>query len=230
MVISLDQLEKGIKGFVVISPDLEVMMTSLSQNCVPVKWSFAYLSLKSLGNWFVDLNDRYKFFETWANKVNYPPCVHWISAYTYPTGFTTGLLQKFARKDDKSPPIDKLAFDFIPTPRPVADITEQPKDGAFITGLFLEGAKWNHDKQFLMEPEVMELFCSMPVIHFRPIPMRAKSLPNLYVCPTYYYPSRQAIGARESFMISIELKTGDQASDFWIKRGTALLMSLSWAG
>jgi len=32
MVISLDQLEKGIMGLVLISPDLEVMMTSLSQN------------------------------------------------------------------------------------------------------------------------------------------------------------------------------------------------------
>jgi len=146
IVISLDQLEKGIKGEVVISPDLEVMMTSLGQNIVPIKWSFAYLSLKNLANWFVDLNERYKFFEGWSNKVSMPPCVHWISAYTYPTGFTTGLLQKFARKDDKSPPIDKLDFDFSPTPRPVNDITEQPKDGAYITGLYLEGAKWNHDK------------------------------------------------------------------------------------
>lgn len=209
MVISLDQLEKGIKGEVVISPDLEVMMTSLSQNIVPVKWSFAYLSLKNLANWFVDLNERYKFFEGWSNKVTMPPCVHWISAYTYPTGFTTGLLQKFARKDDKSPPIDKLDFDFQPTPRPVNDITEQPKDGAYITGLYLEGAKWNNDKQWLMEPEVMELFCAMPVIWFRPIPKRTKPLQNYYECPTYYYPSRQAIGARESFMIKIDLKCGD---------------------
>jgi len=29
---SLEQLEKGINGMVVISPDLEEMMTSLSQN------------------------------------------------------------------------------------------------------------------------------------------------------------------------------------------------------
>lgn len=146
MISTLEQLEKGIKGFVVISPDLEVMMSSLSQNIVPTRWSFAYLSQKSLANWFIDLNERYGFFEKWANKVHMPPFVHWISAYTYPTGFTTGLLQKFARKDDKSPPIDKLDFDFIPTPRPEADITDHPPVGAYIKGLFLEGAKWNHDK------------------------------------------------------------------------------------
>jgi|LauGreDrversion4_2_1035121.scaffolds.fasta_scaffold389204_2 dynein heavy chain len=32
---SLDQLDKGIKGFVVISPELEDMMGSLNQNVVP---------------------------------------------------------------------------------------------------------------------------------------------------------------------------------------------------
>jgi len=39
-----------------------------------------------------------------------------------------------------------LEFDFIPTNKPVSDITEVVKDGAFITGLSLEGAKWNADK------------------------------------------------------------------------------------
>jgi len=71
---SLDQLEKGIKGLVVISPDLEVMMDSLGQNIVPVKWGFAYLSLKNLANWFTELSERYKFFENWAHKV-ISPCV-----------------------------------------------------------------------------------------------------------------------------------------------------------
>lgn len=101
--------------------------------------------MKNLANWFTDLSDRYKFFETWSVKVN-APFVQYISYYTYPTGFTTGLLQKFARKDDKSPPIDKLDFDFIPIPRPPQDIQDHAKDGAYIYGLYLEGAKWNHDK------------------------------------------------------------------------------------
>lgn len=225
MRVSLRNLELGIKGIVVISPELEVMMTSLNQNIVPLMWSGSYFSLKNLGNWFTDLSDRYKFFETWATKGL--PYVQWISAYTYPTGFTTALLQKFARKDDKSPPIDKLDFDFIPIPRPVADIQDHAKDGAFITGLFLEGGKWNHEKQNLMEPEVMELACAMPVLHFKPIPKRTKPLQNIYECPCYYYPSRQAVGSRESFMIKIDLKTGEQPSEFWVKRGTAILMSLA---
>jgi len=171
MKSSLIQLEKGIKGEVVISPELEMMMYSLNQNTVPKAWSDSYFSMKNLGNWNTDLKARYEFFELWAQKGQ--PFVFHISYFTYPTGFTTSLLQRFSRKAG-SPPIDKLEFDFIPTQKSVADISEVVKDGAFITGLYLEGAKWNIEKQCLMEPEIMELICMIPVLHFKPIPKRAK--------------------------------------------------------
>lgn len=178
--------------------------------------------MKSLGNWNTDLKERYHFFELWAQKGQ--PFVYHISYFTYPTGFTTSLLQRFSRKAG-SPSIDRLEFDFIPTQKAVSDISEVVKEGAFITGLYLEGAKWNIEKQCLMEPEVMELTCMMPVIHFKPIPRRPRAPPGVYVCPTYYYPIRQGGIGRDSFMLNIDLKTGDQVPEFWVKRGTALLMS-----
>jgi len=177
MRVSLEQLEKGIQGLVVISPDLEEMMNSLLKNMVPRAWAIAYFSMKSLGSWNNDLKERYEFFQLWALKGQ--PFVYHVSYFTYPTGFTTSLLQKFSRKAG-SPSIDRLEFDFIPTQKSVQDISEVVKDGAFITGLYLEGAKWNLEKQCLMEPDVMELICFMPVIHFKPIPKRAKQPPGLY--------------------------------------------------
>jgi len=66
LVVNLDQLEKGIKGLVVISPELEEILNFLSDNKVPVAWSFAYFSLKPLANWFEDLGKRYEFFRTWS--------------------------------------------------------------------------------------------------------------------------------------------------------------------
>ena len=216
------QLEKGIQGFVVISPDLEAMLGSLQKNVVPAMWSFAYFSMKSLGNWVADLKLRYNFFELWAQKGQ--PFVYNVSYFTYPTGFTMSLFQRFSRKPN-NPSIDRLEFDYIPTSKTVADISEVVKDGAFITGLFIEGGKWNYEKHQLMEPDVMELECVMPVIHFKPIQKRLKPPPNIYVCPCYYYPIRQGGVGRDSFMFNVDLKTGDQPPEFWVKRGTALLMS-----
>ena len=55
---TLEELEKGIKGLVLISPELEAVLTSLFENKVPKSWSFAYFSLKPLATWMRDLSER----------------------------------------------------------------------------------------------------------------------------------------------------------------------------
>ena len=57
--ISLENLKKAIKGFVVMDEALEKMYTSFINNQVPVMWAnAAYPSLKSLGSWVKDLKLR----------------------------------------------------------------------------------------------------------------------------------------------------------------------------
>jgi dynein heavy chain len=204
------------------------MMSQFNENRVPDQWSFAYFSTKPLSNWKEDLSARYHFFREWVATGT--PNAFWISAFTFPTGFTTSLLQRFSRKKD-SPPIDRLDFDFIVQTRKLAEFMEGPKDGAYIWGLYLEGGKWDEEKGTLCEPEVMELYVPMPVIHFKPISKRAKPPQSIYECPCYYYPIRKGTVERDSYMMKVDLKmTSDFSSplskqDFWIKRGTALLMS-----
>lgn len=103
---------------------------------------------------------------------------------------------------------------------------EHPKDGANITGLYLEGAKWDEENDCLCEPEVMELYVPMPVFHFKPIPKRIKPPQNTFECPCYYYPIRKGTVVRDSYMMKIDLKLVDSTPDHWIKRGTAILMSI----
>lgn len=195
-------------------------MESLNDSKVPLDWSKTYFSLKPLASWVMDLKERFEFLTTWATKGS--PHHFWIGAFTYPTGFTTSLLQKFSRKAAAA--IDTLSFEFTMLNQSANAITDFPKDGAYISGLFLEGARWNFDKHCLEEPDVMELYCEMPVIHFRP---RASYKPpsGTYECPTYYYPNRAGTIVRDSYMMKIDLKYGDYPAEFWIKRGTALLMS-----
>lgn len=49
---------------------------------------------------------------------------------------------------------------------------------------------------------------------------------GMYLCPCYYYPVRSGGADRPSFVVGIELKSGSVTPDHWIKRGTALLMSV----
>jgi len=71
----------------------------------------------------------------------------------------------------------------------------------------------------------MELYVKMPVIHFKPIQKRSRALQNNYEAPLYYYPIRAGTVDRDSFIMKIDLKSGDNPASFWIKRGTALLLS-----
>lgn len=163
----LVQLERGSLGLEVISTEGEGILEALTQNRVPGAWAYCYFSLKPLANWFSDLNERYAFFQQWSAKGI--PLHFWLGAFTYPTGFTTSVLQKFSRYSRSGAPIDRLEFDFIPINKMPHEITEPPKDGAYITMLYLEGGSWDTDKGCLCEPDVMQLFVEMPVMHFKPI-------------------------------------------------------------
>ena len=219
---SLRNLALGIKGLMVISEELEEMFDSLFNGTVPPRWNNTFKSIKALGPWTLDLQQRTGQLKTWADEG--PPKVFWLSGFTFPTGFLTALLQTSARKNSVA--IDTLGWDFLVMSHDESSVNIQPKEGAYIKGLFLEGARWDLDAGCLSEPKPMELFCPMPIIHFKPVESRKKSGKGLHACPAYAYPVRTGSRENPSFMIEVDLKSGPRDSAFWTKRGTALLLSL----
>ncbi|BES94824.1 dynein heavy chain [Nesidiocoris tenuis] len=217
---SLKNLQKGIKGFMVMTPDLENIFECLYEGKIPNPWLKAYPSMLSLGSWSRDLIHRVDHFSRWANTLT-APLAFWLSAFTFPTGFLTAVLQTAARKDSKS--IDQLVWDFTPLEQAVI---RPPADGVFVRGMYLEGASWNRKEQTLMEPGLLELFCPLPPIHFLPVEQTKHKTKGLYECPVYYYPQRSGTQGRAAFVVVVELKSGNYSSEFWIKRGTAILLSL----
>jgi dynein heavy chain len=73
----------------------------------------------------------------------------------------------------------------------------------------------------------MELIVPMPIIHFKPVVSKKKAIKGTYMCPLYLYPIRTGSRERPSFLLYVTLKTGAHSPDHWIKRGTALLLSLA---
>lgn len=106
-------------------------------------------------------------------------------------------------------------------------IVEPPDSGVYVRATFLEGAGWDIKKACLVEPQPMQLVCPMPLIHFKPVEQLKKRTRGLYSCPCYYYSIRCGTGSRPSFVVAVDLKSGEEVSDFWVKRGTALILSLA---
>jgi dynein heavy chain len=220
----LKDLQSAAKGLIAVTPELEEVMDSILSYKVPSAWGTCFPSLKLLAAWMKDLEARAGQVAEWARSG--PPPVFWLPGMTYPTGFLTALLQTSARRNGIA--IDTLSWDFGVLTMPEKDLTaggSGPKEGAYCHGLFLEGAKWNKLEGCLAEPEPMQLYCEMPVIHFKPVEGRRKGAKGFYSCPIYMYPLRTGTRERPSFVIAADLKAGKMSSAFWAKRGVGLLLS-----
>lgn len=217
-------LRRGIQGLVVMSADLEEILTCLYNGHVPPMWKKTYPSQKPLAAWMRDLVERIDFFRQWA-ITGRQPLIYWMSAFTFPTGFLTAVLQNAARANSVS--IDTLSWEFPVMTLDDVNIVEQPRDGVYVKGLFLEGAGWDKKRAFLTDAAPMQLVCSMPTIHFKPVEKKVIKK-NVYAAPCYYYPNRAGEGGASawSFVIAVDLKSGEHSPEYWVKRGTALLMSL----
>ncbi|CAH8605767.1 unnamed protein product [Dicrocoelium dendriticum] len=219
----LTDLSKGIQGLVVMSSELEDIFMAIFDGHVPVHWSKAYCSLKPLGSWARDLSTRVDMFAKWA-RTAHAPKAFWIGAFTFPTGFLTAVLQTAARQNNVA--VDSLSWDFSVLTTTDVNMLPTPKDGVYICNLYLQGAGWDKKAGCLTEATPMQLVCPMPGIHFKPVENKKKPPKNTYVAPCYYYPNRAGTSDRSSFMIGVELKTGEKPPEHWIKRSTALLMNL----
>ena len=93
-----------------------------------------------------------------------------------------GVLQNYARK--YTIPIDKLAFEFDILQED-NDIAVKPEDGAYIKGLFLEGARWSKTARVLNESLPKVLFDVLPIIWLRPGITEKFAVVNTYSCPVY---------------------------------------------
>jgi len=223
MRASLISLEKGVHGLVVMTVELENTFNCIYDGRVPPGWAKAYTSLKPLSSWTRDLVQRVDLFQKWAQTAR-PPWVFWMSAFTFPTGFLTAVLQTAARQNQLS--VDSLSWEFIVQTVDDSNLTGPAKDGVYVKGMYLQGAGWDKKNAYLVEANPMQLVCQMPTIHFKPVENKKKSSKGVYTAPCYYYPNRAGVMGRPSFVVAVDLKSGDKPSDHWVKRGTALLMSL----
>jgi len=124
MRASLEELQKAIKGLVVMSSELDSMYLSMLNSQVPGNWErVAYPSLKPLMSWFRDLLERVEFMELWLTQGQ--PVSFWISGFFFPQGFMTGVLQTHSRKHKVA--IDQLNFTFKVLDLDYDQINDPPK-------------------------------------------------------------------------------------------------------
>ena len=80
---SLDDIKRAIRGFLVMSNELEKVYNSFINNQVPEAWAkAAYPSLKPLASWVKDLALRIEAVSLWIIKGQ--PTSFWLSGFFFP--------------------------------------------------------------------------------------------------------------------------------------------------
>jgi len=221
---SLKDIQKAIKGLLLMSADLEKAFFEIFDGTTPAMWlKHSYPSLKPLGGYINDLIERLKFFQTWVD--NGAPVMFWFSGIYFTQAFTTGASQNFARRYQI--PIDTLTFDFFYPKQ--QEFNEKPEDGVYTYGLYFEACRWDWDGWKLAESEPKILFAGVPLIHLMPCEKSKIRDFDHYNCPCYKVSTRKGVlsttGHSTNFVMPIKINS-DIDESHWIKRGVAMLTTL----
>merc|ERR1712070_705093 len=131
-----------------MSDSMEDLSTALAIAQVPGRNPFhrcsweklAWWSNKGLFSWFLDLLKRVDQLTMWVEDFIMPFSM-WLPGLFNPTAFLTAVIQVTARRT--SMPLDRMTTEtHVSTLMDPTEAVSYPVDGAFINGLYMEGARW----------------------------------------------------------------------------------------
>jgi len=214
---SLKELKLGLKGDLSMSQSMEDLMSALFIDRVPNSWAKkAYPSLKGLPAWLANLQERLRQLQEWSMDLNLPKAV-WLSGLFNPQAFLTAIMQSTARKNQW--PLDKMCLQTDITKKTLDEISSAPREGAYVYGLFLEGARLDPKTGYLAESQLKELHPQVPIIFVKAVTLDKRETKDIYHCPLYMTRRRGP-----TFVWEFTLKTRLPESK-WILAGVALLLS-----
>ena len=219
---SLSELLMGLSGELTISESMDKLMMAIYVSSIPETWvKLAYASLRPLMPWWKDLLDRHKQLVDWSAELTLPASV-WLPGLFNPSSFLTAVAQSAARKNGW--PLDQTVLTVDVTKKHEHEIDNPPRDGAYIHGLFLEGARWDSKMSSLNEAILKELYPQLPVVYVRATyidkPQGGRNV-VYYECPVYVTKLRGPTYVSD-FNLKINPNLGTPSH--WIKSGVAILL------
>eukprot|EP00622_Pseudochattonella_farcimen_P002213 FR737100.1.p1 GENE.FR737100.1~~FR737100.1.p1 ORF type:complete len:231 (+),score=20.06 FR737100.1:90-695(+) len=197
--------------------------------------------MKSLTTEYTDMLKRVAMLVEWTETLDRPTCI-WLPGLFNPTAYLTAVMQVTGRVTGRA--LDKTTtethvtvFRDVKAERLVA---QQPQDGAYASGLYIEGARWPDEPEEVYDvghtpcggnlenSRLKELLPLMPVMYIKAVQVNPqweasavgymRYQPDLYEAPVYVTQFRG-----HTYVFLATLKITDARSK-WVLTGTALIM------
>ncbi|RLN89500.1 hypothetical protein BBJ28_00002039 [Nothophytophthora sp. Chile5] len=240
MTASLAELELGFRGDIPLTEAMDRLQMFLYYERVPETWvAAACPSRRSLAPWLANLQQRIAQLQEWTASAPELPLVLWLPGLFNPQAFLTAVLQTAARKNRVE--LDSLRITADVTKRTVDTVDAPARDGQYVHGLYLEGARWDLGNGMLETSLPREMHVAMPVLTCRAIlvaPTKdasggsgggnsskhgtagAATSGNVFECPVYRTQQR---GPTLVFVSPLRTKAPPAK---WVLAGVAMLMEV----
>ncbi|CAM9817829.1 unnamed protein product [Chrysoparadoxa australica] len=228
-------LLQAVRGEVVVTADIMATINAIFDARVPQSWIFSAAGDEiswqstSLGLWFSGLHGRNEQLSAWLREGR--PNAYWLSGFFNAQGFLTAVQQEVTRAHK----VDKWALDGVVLHLEVTEfespkaVKQPPKEGAYIYGLYLDGAAWSKQESSLVESRPKELYTQLPVLYITSVSKQQKKGMGgnagpfgPYAAPCYKY--KQRTDKYAIFMV--DLPSREKPPQHWTLRGVALLCQL----
>lgn len=158
--------------------------------------------------------------DEWMSNPGEIPKVTWLSGLINPTSFLTAICQVTAQKNGWE--LDKLVT-FTEVSRKISsdEIDSKSRDGAYIIGLSMQGARWDVNGGHIEASKPKEMFCKMPVMTVKAITKEKANIGGVYFCPVYMTEQRGP-----TWFFNAQLKTKSPPAR-WVLAGLALIADVS---
>merc|ERR1711865_1097406 len=154
----------------------------------------------------------------WSTTPSENPVTTWISGLFNPQSFLTSIMQVTSQKNSLE--LDKLLIFTEPTKRLAETVDMPAREGCFIHGVSLEGARWDIPSGNLESSLPKEMFCLMPVINCKAQLAENAESQGIFNCPVYKTQQRGP-----TYVFTANLRTKALAAK-WILGGVVLIQDI----
>ena len=249
---SLSDLEKGLNGQLNMTQAIEDLCTAFVISQWPGRnpyalcvWEkFSWPSKKSLLPQYADMVKRHGQLVSWTETLATPISV-WLSGLFNPMAYLTGVTQVTSRATGEA--LDKMTQETHMTvykdEKSLPPDAVFPENGAYVHGLFIEGARWPFGDEveepyelggakvggLLMEARLKELMPAVPVVYIKAVLVQPSWEPSavgylrhvddVYECPVFITTMRGP-----TYVFLATPKTEKDTKNKWTLTGTAIMM------
>merc|ERR1712046_414953 len=200
---------------------METLSNCLYMDRQPPLWAKnAWPSKRGLAIWLHDLTHRLLQLDEWTQNPMEIPKVTWLAGLITPQSFLTAICQVTAQRNQLE--LDKLVTQTDVTKKMDTEAIDVPaRDGAYINGLEMQGARWELQAGMIDRSKPKEMFCMMPVINVRAVLIDKADKNNVYMCPLYKTTQRGP-----TYVFSAQLKTKSPPGR-WVLAGVGMVLDIT---